>query len=409
MFSIQYPTILSNLGELDYGFQPVQLLKEHRFVLLIKATKEIILTARFNQQLKIYIVPDNKTTGGSLGFITAFFDDHDEPLVLFTPLYSGDALLDDLFSALSQSFFDLFFFDEHDREMMGVKASVDDVAQFRTSMDSTHFRAFNLDEVKSILQAMNDWFGTRTITDDCNAIKIQFDSLLYPDDMVIIDTRQEATAFHGGRGHAAFTSLERDEPGEFQERDIARMLMRVFPGESIYLNPVRIDTQKELTDIVCITEEYILIIQAKDSPNNEATLRRTIERKRAVIRSHIKKGAAQLKGTLTYTHQQERITIRTLDGESSLNIKGQRIIGLVIVREMFDDDYKDCSAPVLEVAAEVDLPCILIDYSSLHVMTLNLQSSTRFINGIRQLWLCALENGEFPKPRFIGPKINSVE
>ena len=409
MFSIRYPTILSNLGQLAYGFQPVQLLKEGRFVLLIKITKEGILTARVNQQIKIYIVPDDKATSRSIGFITAFFDDHDEPLVLFTPLYSGDALLDDLLSALSQSSFDLFFFDEHDREMMGVKASVDDVCQFQIAMERTYFRAFNLDEVKNMLQSMNDWFGARTKADDDDAIIIQFRNKLYPDNMVIIDTREEATDFHGGRGRPGFSSIERDEPGEFQERDIARMLTRAFSGDSIYLNPVRIDTQKELTDILCITEEYILIIQAKDSPNNEATLRRTIERKRAVIRSHIKKGAAQLKGALSYTHEQEKITLRTLDGESTLNIKGQRIIGLVIVREMFDDDYKACSIPVLEVANTLDLPCILLDYSSLHVMTLNLDSPERFINGIRQLWLCALENGEFPKFRFIGPKFNSAK
>jgi hypothetical protein len=38
--------------------------------------------------------------------MTAFFDDHDEPLVLFTPLYAGDDMFRDLAGALSQDSFD---------------------------------------------------------------------------------------------------------------------------------------------------------------------------------------------------------------------------------------------------------------------------------------------------------------
>lgn len=172
MFSIQYPSILSHLGLLAYGLQPVELKAEGRFTLLIKATKEAILTARLNQQIKIYLAPDGGDTNRGLGLITAFFDDHDEPIVLFSPLWAGDALLTDLVTVLGQTSFDLYFFDEHDREMMGVRAHVQDAVRFRATLNSTRFMTCGANEVKEVLQAMVNWFGRRTADDDGRAFAI---------------------------------------------------------------------------------------------------------------------------------------------------------------------------------------------------------------------------------------------
>ncbi len=409
MFSIQYPSILSHLGQLAYGLQPVKLQAEGRFSLLIKATKEAILTARLNQHIKIYLVPDEGATSGCLGFITAFFDDHDEPIVLFSPLSMGDALLTDLIAVLRQASFDLYFFDEHDREMMGIRAHVKDVKRFGATLDSTRFPNFNLNQVTGILQAMEDWFGRRTAVDDGRAFTVQFDGVLYPDDLMIIDARPAAYDFRGAEHHPAVTSLERDEPGAFQERDILRLLRRAFPGESIFLNPVRTDTGSELADILCLTDEVLVLVQAKDSPNNEATLRRTIDRKHAVIRAHIEKGARQLQGALSYVTARDELALSASSGAHILAVGGRLICGLVVVREMFDDDYGACSAPVLAVARNCGAPCVLLDYAAMHVMTLHLSSPTRLLNGLYQLFESALENGEYPKPRFIGPPGNAAE
>ena len=57
---------------------------------------------------------------------------------------------------------------------------------------------------------------------------------------------------------------------------------------------------------------------------------------------------------------------------------------------------------------------MLLDYAAMHVMTLHLRSPTRLLNGFYQLGFyqlfeSALENGEYPKPRFIGPPGNAAE
>lgn len=370
--------------------------------MLVKAPKEAILTARLNQQIKIYLVPDERVTNGSFGFITAFFDDHDEPLVIFTPLYAGDALLTDLTAALTQTSFDLYFFDEHDREIMGVHAHVKNVERFREVLDITRFPSFNRSEVAPTLKAMEDWFGRRTSDDDSRAFIVEFETALYPDDLMIIDARPEAYDYRGSNGNVAVTSLERDEPGPFQERDIVFLLQRAFSGDSVFLNPFRTDTDTELTDVLCHTDEVMVLVQAKDSPNNKATLRRSIDRKRAVIRAHIEKGARQLRGALSYVTNRDELNIKTSNGTHALAVDGRVICGIVIVREMFDDDYGPCSAPVLTVARDCEVPCVLMDYTALHVMTLHLRDPARLVGAFYQMFEVALKNGEYPKPRFLG-------
>ncbi len=231
MFSVLYPSILSHLGQLAYGLQPVRVLADDRFVLIIKMTKEGILTARLNQQIKIYLVPDVRGESRSHGFVTAFFDDHDEPMVVFTPLYSGDEMLTDLTTVLCQELFDLYFFDEHDREMMGVRAKISDVERFRATMHDTQFPTLDMDEVANTYEAMRTWFGLRTAQDDARAFTIHFVETLYPDDFVFIDARDEAYDFQGTSDLPSVTFLEREEPGAFQERDIARLLRRAFSGD----------------------------------------------------------------------------------------------------------------------------------------------------------------------------------
>ncbi len=181
------------------------------------------------------------------------------------------------------------------------------------------------------------------------------------------------------------------------------MLNRVFDGRCIYLNPFRDDTGKELTDVLVVDNAIMLFLQAKDSPNTEAALRRSLDRKRSAIRSHIDKAAKQLRGALTYALQNGSITIRSVAGPLTLAVENRQLFGLVIVREMFDDDYTACSAPVLNVVRALDVPAMLLDYSGLHLMAQNLGSPACFIHGLLKMLEVALDHGEFPKPVWNGP------
>ncbi len=308
-------------------------------------------------------------------------------------------MLRDLTILLGQEEFDLYFFDEHDRELMGVRARNADARRFSEEVRRTSFPVLDMSRVPVSLAALSSWFGMRNAADDDRAFVIELGERLYPDDFIIIDARD--VAYHGADASVALTSLEREKSGPFQERDIAALLCRAFPGDGVFLNPICEDTGTELTDVLAVTEEVVLLIQAKDSPNTEVSLRRSMGRKRSVIRSHIDKAAKQLRGAIRNIQSRDEVILRTPEGPLSIPVGGCTLRGLVIVREMFDDDYKACSAPVLAIARECRVPCVLLDYSALHIMTLQLLSPRRLINGIDQVFDMALDSGEYPKPRFL--------
>lgn len=166
---------------------------------------------------------------------------------------------------------------------------------------------------------------------------------------------------------------------------------------------VRGDTERELTDVLVYTDQVMLFIQAKDSPNTEAALRRSVERKQSATRAHIEKASKQLRGAINYAERNGAVFICTADGTVTLPIGGRQLFGLVVVREMFDNDYAACSAPVLKAARSLRHPAVLLDYSGLHIMARNLHSSACFINGLHQMFAVAIEREEFPKPAWFGP------
>ena len=401
MLSLDHPYMLPQIEAFAYGYQPAQF-PDGRYCLIIKASKEFILTARVNNSFKIYVVPDVGTPGWALGFISAFFDDHDEPLILFTPLHADDEMLHDLGGSLSQDMFDLYFFDENGRELMGVSAHLTETERFRHDLSSLTFPAFDKNELNATYAAMSDWFGLRDASNDALAFEVCLGARLYPDDLMFVDARAEAYGFQGSEGQVMMTSLEREEPGAFQERDILDLLRRCFSDDGIFLNPVREDTKKELCDILVVGEDVLLLVQAKDSPNTEISIRRSINRKKAATRGHIKKAARQLQGAISHALGRDRVVLQTPSGPRIVDIANRQVIGLVVVREMFDDDFKPCSAPVLAVAQETGLPCVLVDYPALHTMAFYLSSEERFVGGFLQMFEVGLKFGEFPKPRFTG-------
>lgn len=401
MFSTEYPWIFSNLGQLAYGFQPVEHQLEGRYSLLVKVPKEAILTARIKKEIRIYPIPDSEAEGRFLGFITAFFDDHDKPLVLYSPLYSRDEMLIDLVAALSQASVCLYFFDELDREIMGFRAALQDQSRFRELLLSATFRDFDLDGVPQVWDAMANWFAWRTEDDDASAFTFRLIAPLYAEDVATTGPPVDADNFHGAG--TTGSNLEREEPGPFQESDIARQFQRVFAGDAIYLNPTRTDSGTELTDILCLGENSLLLVQAKDSPNSKAALDRSIDRKRAVIRKHIQKAANQLRGAVSYVAARQELVLRTSSNEHTLGTQGRQVYGIVVVRELFDDDYGFCSEPVLRVVADTGAACVLLDYRTLHELTLHRGSEASFVEAINKVFETAMEHGEYPKSRFIGP------
>lgn len=403
MISILHPEIMHHLQGFDYGLMPSYLPKEDTFILVIKATKECILTASINNEFKVYLIKNPVEISSHLGLLLAFFDDHDEPLTIKTPLFLDDSLLADISRLFSQPNFDTYFFDENNYELFGARAENKGFERFSKEISISTFPRFQHSEILSTWENIDLQFGMRTQNDDTDAYEVKLNDRLFPDNVRITDFRETFYGFNDDGKNVAVISLEPDgDPGPMQEKGIAKLLRNVFERKDIYLNPDRADKGKEITDILIVTDDIMFFIQAKDSPNTEDILRRSIDRKRQTIRGHIKKATSQMRGALTYARDHGGVTILLNENPAKIQLGNRQIVGLVIVKELFDDDYPECSAPVLSLTRELKLPICLLDYPQLHVLTQHLTTPASFINGLYDTLDMALEHKKFPKSVWSG-------
>ena len=399
MLTILHPEILPHIAELPAGLSPLTMASEDGITLVIKGPKEAILAAKMNQGFRFYLAPMDVDGVRTWSLITAFFDDNDSPRTIWTPLFGND-LTGVLCRLLASEAFDVYFFDENNRELLGYRAINKGASTLRPRLADILFWPFSFELLREYHDKAFAWFTNRTPLDDEQAFEIAFGEALVPEDIFIQDLRPKASSFHGATG-PGYTLLERDgEPGKFQERDIVDLLQRVFSADQIYLNPRKADDSLELVDILIVSQTNVIFIQAKDSPNTESILRRSIARKMTVIEGHINKAVRQLRGTLSYVHAQNPLRLIVGNELHEISLEGRTQWGLVVVKETFDTEYAVYSPPVLQLARDSGVPCLLVDYHELHNFTHHRHTEKELLASFQQTFEFAIANKQFARNRF---------
>jgi len=309
--TLNHPEILLHLKGWGIGLWAVKV--DGKWRLLIKTTKEMILTAKVNEGFDLYLVPIAVAGAHSYCLMTVFFDDDDEPLAIRTPLFKNDECTQNLFELLANDKIDVFFFDEHDRELLSWSVT-GDLSGMRARLMGAQY--FSIEHHREMLDQAGMWFGLRGSEDDAAAYPMQLVNDLFPSDFVILDARVNQHDFHGSKKFS-FTSLAREEPGAYQELDIVFLLRRVFSGDSIYLNPIKEVDGLEFVDILAVGEFNAYLIQAKDSPNTQKILRNTIQRKRTRSIAQVKEAAKQLQGAFSFFKENPKLRFKK-EGEPYL-------------------------------------------------------------------------------------------
>lgn len=393
MLSLLHPEVMAEVRSLPMGLLPIRVSGKENLVLAIKAPKEMILAAKVRQGFKFYVAPLPTNRGTTAGLVTAFFDDADEPLVLKTLLFDDD-YADDLRELLSYETIEVYFFDEHCREWISVRASIFDAGSCLT--DGTALLLFEYAEshVFILHGGLDQWFGQRTAEDDARAISVNFTEALAPDDIFVLDATVGRNDYLGSKGYH-HAELVRKYPGPHQERDIALALGRTFPAERIALNPFRVDTDKELADAVVLSSRHLLIIQAKDSPNTEASLSRTLDRKRRTSAAQLSKGVGQVIGAAKFAKRNETLVL-SIDGKrTEWSLAGRSLFCLVVLTELFSDSGTSYVEAVKEMEM-AGLTGLVFDYPTLHAFTHWLREPVAFMKALQDLHAVVLTTGNYP-------------
>lgn len=375
--SVTYPEILQTLVDLPAGLLPMRYAGSSRRILIVKTSREIAATAQLRKSFRFYLVPLRAGDVRTFGLMSAFFDDHDEPLVIYTPLFDEEESRE-ILRVLSSDSFDLFFFDEHDRELISFRAVNPDAARFQSLANTIRLVPGTLEIARQFHDDMMFWFGYRLTADDNAVFRINLFETQLPNNLY----------------------SQNQTPGEFNERDIEKGLHRAFRGDQVYRNPVRANEGREFVDVLVATEKTVLLIQAKDSPVDEATLNRTIYRKKATTEGHVKKAAAQLKGSIDHFRSGNSIDIITDGKQWDVSMSGREVFGLVIVKELFDPERPIYSHLVLAVSEETNIPCLLLDYREFQQLTFYRTTEESFVGTLREFFSAAHEHGLFPRSRF---------
>jgi hypothetical protein len=394
--TIMHPEVVPLLKEFGVGLWAAKV--DKKYFLIIKAPKEIILTAKINQGFHFYLAPVEIDSKSTFTLITAFFDDDDEPLIIMTPLLANDAPTNDFLELLHNDVFEVFFFDEHDRELLSYKAS-GCLTLMRDRIISTPL--LSADAVRQMLYKAENWFGLRDERDDEEATAVTLVERLFPDDFVIMDLEDEKHLFHGSKSFSS-NSLERDEPGSHQELDIVFLLERVYEPKRIFLNPIKAVDGEELVDVMVVGDEAVLLLQAKDSPNTEKILRTTVKRKRIKSLKKLKEGASQLSGAIGEIKRNPLIRLSYGEGTIEVDLSERQLIGVVVVKELFNDSFEEYSSVMFELMDKTETPAVFFDYPELSLMTLHCNCENKFLNAAHQIFSFAMEHGEFPRLRYSG-------
>ena len=378
MLTITNPEVLQTLVDFPGGLLPARNVGSSRMILIAKTMREIAVTAQLRKLFRFYLVPLCAGDVHTHGLLAAFFDDHDEPLTIRTLLFDEE-LTREIFQVLSSDSFDMHFFDEHNRKLIGFRAENPDATRFRSFANTARFVPGTLEIARQFHDDMMFWFGARSTADDNAALRINLLETLLPDNLY----PQSLT------------------PGDFNERDIEMGLHRAFSGDQIYRNPVRANEGREFVDVLVATVKTVLLIQAKDSPVTEATLSRPIDRKKATTAAHVKKAAAQLKGSINHLFRSGGSIEIITDGQRcDVSTSGREVFGIVIVKELFETERSVCSRLVFSVFEESDIPCLLLDYLEFQQLTFFRRTEESFVGTLREIFSAAREHGLFPRSRF---------
>ncbi|MCY1165773.1 hypothetical protein D9M73_56840 [compost metagenome] len=394
--TLNHPEVLPHLKGWGGGLWAAKV--ESKWCLLIKVSKEMILTAKVNEGFDFYLAPIAVDGVQSYCLMTVFFDDDDEPLVIRTPLIKDDECTENLFQLLASDEIEVFFFDEHDRELLSWSVT-GDLGGMREKLMGVQY--FPMEQHREMLGQAGMWFGLRSSGDDDAAYPMRLVNDLFPGDFFILDARPDMHAFHGAKKFS-FTSLEREEPGAYQELDIVLLLRRVFPELGIYLNPIKEVDGLEFVDILVVGEFNAYLIQAKDSPNTQKILQNTVQRKRTRSIAQVKEAAKQLQGAISFFKENPKLRFKK-DGEPYLvDLTGKSVVGIIVIKEIFNDTMKEYSRIVFDLMSKTKKNVVVFDYPELSMMTLHCPTEGLFLGAVMQILDAAYEHGELPRLRYSG-------
>lgn len=406
MLRLKYPSLYEHLlPKLEFGLHPVKLGDGEDYFLIVKCSKEIILTAELNNGFDIYSPLINCDSVKTTSLLSVFYDCDDDPLTIMTFITDDCAYDKNVFKEVfSQEIINIYFVSQSNIDILSFKSKIECSDSVFENLKSSNFMSDFHETIPILNNALCDYFHEKINEKD--RVKISFIEPVTQNFTAIFDCSKMAELHHVNDNGILTSTLRIDEPGESQEHEIAGFLNRVFDHSKIYMNPLKINDREEMSDLIVIGDDYIYFVQAKDSPNNESVIRNSIQRKKSTVKKHLKKAVKQMKGAIKHASLKDNLEFYVKETDDTLtkvstNIGVLEKRGIIVLKELFPEDMVDYTSLIIDMCNEMKEECIVFDFNDLSNCTVNIDNEVVFSEMFESSFKQACQDGEFPKYRLV--------
>ena len=406
MLRLKYPSLYEHLlPKLEFGLHPVKLGDSADYLLIVKCSKEIILTAELNNGFEIYLPLINCDSVKTTSLLSVFYDCDDDPLTIMTFITDDCSYDKEVFKEVfSQEIIDIYFVSQSNVDILSFKSKIECSDTVFENLNLSNLMPRSYETIPILNNSLCDYFHEKINEKD--KIKISFIEPVTQNFTTIIDCSKPAELHHVNDNGISTSTLRINEPGESQENEIAGFLNRVFEHSKIYMNPLKIDDREEISDLIVIGDDYIYFVQAKDSPNNESVIRNSIQRKKSTVKKHLKKAVNQMKGAIKHASLRDNLEFYVKGADDtftkiSTDIEVLKKRGIIVLKELFPEDMIDYTTLIIDMCKELKEECIVFDFNDLGNCTVNIDNEAVFAKMFESSFKQACQYGEFPKYRSV--------
>jgi hypothetical protein len=89
------------------------------------------------------------------------------------------------------------------------------------------------------------------------------------------------------------------------------------------------------------------------------------------------------------------------DKRTDIDLGDRLVMGLVVLKEMFNDEYEEYTEAILDVSNRLEAPCIALDYLELASYSTFLRGEEAFFEAYWRVFTHGADTGVFPRLRMV--------
>jgi hypothetical protein len=376
MLSLEHPEIMNFLAGAGPGLWPMRSGKLG-FTIAVKGSSDLAFAAKHKEFLKFHFYHLDVGGESAVGVITAIYDQSDAPIVIQT-VCMDSVMRDSMLEMAHSDTLGIYFFDFHNSELFGgrwrLTHSAEAIQLLHTSLpdiEPAKRLEFYVAHKQKFSDPDNDGF----------VIEATLVEGTRPENLSIIHVTEENVLSLRGEGLGIYQSQLgiSENPGKFQEAQIARLLARIYPAENVIVN-AEISKGREFCDVLALGNHEAIAIQAKSTIQDERRFDEGADKRSARLNKHFQKALSQAQGA-DRAFYQLRKDISFENTKLKITPETKLLIHVIVLYDKLPTLLEEWSAEVSKFASDTT-PVVVLDMPELTNMLSIYKTRESFLSAL---------------------------